>query len=182
MNGLLHQIASGIASGAIYASVALALVMIYQATHHVNFAQGEMATLSTFVALTLIRAGVPFWGAFVLTILLSFALGVAVERILMRPMMNAPVLSSVGVFIGLLLMINALDGWIFGFTIKSFPSPFHAGHPLLGGYVSPHEIGETGSPSSCCCWCGCSSATPRWGSRCGQRRTTRSPRGCAVCG
>ena len=144
MNGLLHQIASGIASGAIYASVALALVMIYQATHHVNFAQGEMATLSTFVALTLIQAGVPFWGAFVLTILLSFALGVVVERILMRPMMNAPVLSSVGVFIGLLLMINALDGWIFGFTIKSFPSPFHAAHPLLGGYVSPHEIGETG--------------------------------------
>jgi branched-chain amino acid transport system permease protein len=144
MNGLLHQIASGIASGAIYASVALALVMIYQATHHVNFAQGEMATLSTFVALTLIHAGVPFWGAFVLTILLSFALGVVVERILMRPMMNAPVLSSVGVFIGLLLAINALDGWIFGFTIKSFPSPFHAAHPLLGGYVSPHEIGETG--------------------------------------
>ncbi len=144
MNGLLHQIASGIASGAIYASVALALVMIYQATHHVNFAQGEMATLSTFVALTLIHAGVPFWGAFVLTILLSFALGVVVERILMRPMMNAPVLSSVGVFIGLLLVINALDGWIFGFTIKSFPSPFHAAHPLLGGYVSPHEIGETG--------------------------------------
>ncbi len=144
MNGLLHQIASGIASGAIYASVALALVMIYQATHHVNFAQGEMATLSTFVALTLIRAGVPFWGAFALTILLSFALGVVVERILMRPMMNAPVLSSVGVFIGLLLVINALDGWIFGFTIKSFPSPFHAAHPLLGGYVSPHEIGETG--------------------------------------
>ena len=144
MTGLLHQIASGVASGAIYASVALALVMIYQATHHVNFAQGEMATLSTFVALTLIHAGVPFWVAFVLTVALSFALGVAVERVLMRPMMNAPVLSSVGVFIGLLLTINALDGWIFGFTIKAFPSPFHSRHPLLGGYVSAHEIGSTG--------------------------------------
>ncbi len=144
MTGLLHQIASGVASGAIYASIALALVMIYQATHHVNFAQGEMATLSTFVALTLINAGVPFWLAFVITVVLSFALGVVVERVLMRPMMNAPVLSSVGVFIGLLLTINALDGWIFGFTIKSFPSPFHAKHPLLGGYVSAHEIGSTG--------------------------------------
>jgi branched-chain amino acid transport system permease protein len=144
VNGLLHQLASGIASGAIYASVALALVMIYQATHHVNFAQGEMATLSTFVALTLIHAGVPFWAAFVLTVVLSFILGVAVERVLMRPVMDAPVLTSVGVFIGLLLLINALDGWIFGFTIKSFPSPFHAAHPLLGGFVSPHEIGETG--------------------------------------
>ena len=144
MNGLLHQIASGVASGAIYASVSLALVMIYQATHHVNFAQGEMATLSTFVALTLIHAGVPFWVAFAVTVALSFVLGVLVERVLMRPVMNAPVLTSVGVFIGLLLVINALDGWIFGFTIKSFPSPFHSAHPRLGGYVSPHEIGETG--------------------------------------
>ena len=144
MNGLLHQISSGIASGAIYASVSLALVMIYQATHHVNFAQGEMATLSTFVALTLIHAGVPFWAAFAITVVLSFGLGVAVERVLMRPVMNAPVLTSVGVFIGLLLVINALDGWIFGFTIKAFPSPFHSAHPLLGGLVSPHELGETG--------------------------------------
>jgi branched-chain amino acid transport system permease protein len=140
---LLHQIASGIASGAIYASVALALVMIYQATHHVNFAQGEMATLSTFVCLTLIQAGIPFWVAFVVALLLSFAFGAVVERVLMRPMMDAPVLASVGVFIGLLLIINALDGWIFGYTIKPFPSPFHSAHAMLGGYVSPHEIGAT---------------------------------------
>jgi branched-chain amino acid transport system permease protein len=144
VNGLLHQIASGVASGAIYASVALALVMIYQATHHVNFAQGEMATLSTFLCLTLIEAGIPFWVAFVIAVVLSFIFGVIVERILMRPMLEAPVLSSVGVFIGLLLVINALDGWIFGYTIKPFPSPFHASHALLGGYVSPHEIGATG--------------------------------------
>ena len=57
MEGVLHQVLSGIANGGIYASVALALVMIYQATHHVNFAQGEMATLSTYIALTLINAG-----------------------------------------------------------------------------------------------------------------------------
>jgi len=144
VNGLLHQIASGVASGAIYASVALALVMIYQATHHVNFAQGEMATLSSYVALTLIHAGVPYWVAFALAVALSFVLGVAVERVLMRPVMNAPVLTSVGVFIGLLLVINALDGWIFGYTIKAFPSPFHSALPLAGGLVSPHELGETG--------------------------------------
>ncbi len=144
MNGLLHQIASGVASGAIYASVALALVMIYQATHHVNFAQGEMATLSSYVALTLIHVGIPYWVAFALAVALSFVLGVMVERVLMRPVMNAPVLTSVGVFIGLLLVINALDGWIFGYTIKAFPSPFHSAHPLAGGLVSPHELGETG--------------------------------------
>ena len=62
--GVIHQIMSGIATGGIYASVALALVMIYQATHHVNFAQGEMATFSTYIALTFINAGLPYWVAF----------------------------------------------------------------------------------------------------------------------
>jgi len=61
---------------------------------------------------------------------------------LMRPMMSAPVLSSVGVFIGLLLIINACSGWFFGYTIKSFPSPFPS-QPMLGGYVSGHELGST---------------------------------------
>ena len=106
MEGLAHQIMAGIATGGIYASVALALVMIYQATHHVNFAQGEMATLSTFIALSLIQAGIPYWVAFLATIAISFAIGVAVERLLMRTVQNAPVLTHVGVFIGLLLIIG----------------------------------------------------------------------------
>jgi branched-chain amino acid transport system permease protein len=84
--GVLHQIISGIATGGIYASVALALVMIYQATHHMNFAQGEMATFSTYIALTLINAGLPYWVAFFATVAISFVIGVVIERILMRPM------------------------------------------------------------------------------------------------
>ena len=107
MEGLIHQVISGIATGGIYASVSLALVMIYQATHHINFAQGEMATFSTYITLTLINLGLPYWAAFFLAVAVSFCIGVAIERILMRPMMNAPMLSSVGVFIGLLLIINA---------------------------------------------------------------------------
>lgn len=142
MQGFIHQVMSGIANGSIYASVALALVMIYKATHHINFAQGEMATFSTFVALMLINAGVPYWAAFLLTLAISFAAGMVIERLLMRPMMNAPVLSSVGVFIGLLLVINACSGWFFGYTIKSFPSPFPS-QPMLNGYVSGHELGST---------------------------------------
>ncbi|WP_428492275.1 branched-chain amino acid ABC transporter permease [Rhodopila sp.] len=140
--GVIHQIMSGIATGGIYASVALALVMIYQATHHVNFAQGEMATFSTYIALTFINAGFPYWIAFVLAVALSFVIGVAIERILMRPLADAPVLASVGVFIGLLLVINAMSGWIFDYTIKRFPSPF-PDHPMLGGYLSGHELGST---------------------------------------
>jgi branched-chain amino acid transport system permease protein len=143
MQGLAHQLVAGIATGGIYAAVALALVMIYQSTHHVNFAQGEMATFSTYIALTLVEAGLPFWLAFLATVAISFAIGVAIERLLMRPMAKAPELVIVGVFIGLLLIVNNLTGWVFGFTNRAFPSPFESDRPLLGGLVSGHELGST---------------------------------------
>jgi branched-chain amino acid transport system permease protein len=141
METFLHQVFSGLATGGIYASIALALVMIHQSTHLVNFAQGEMAMFSTYMAWAMIDAGVPYWGAFVLTILLSFAGGIAIERLIIRPMADAPVLASVVVFIGLLVIFNSVAGWIFTYTVKSFPSPFPA-EPLWGnGYVSTHELG-----------------------------------------
>ncbi len=142
LQGVMHQVMSGIATGGIYASVALALVMIYQATHHVNFAQGEMATFSTYIALTLINFGLPYWVAFAGAVVVSFVIGVGIERLLMRPMANAPVLASVGVFVGLLLIINSLSGWFFDYTIKQFPSPF-PDRPMLGGFLSGHELGST---------------------------------------
>ncbi|MBV9750772.1 MAG: branched-chain amino acid ABC transporter permease [Acetobacteraceae bacterium] len=135
-----HQILSGIATGGIYASLALALVMIYQSTHHVNFAQGEMATFSTFIAYTLVTAGVPYWAAFLITVAVSFVLGVGIERVLLRPVAGAPELTMVGVFIGLLLIFNALSGWIWDYTIKPFPSPF-GDRALFGGVISSHELG-----------------------------------------
>src|SRR3712207_7402525 len=110
MEGLPHQLVAGIATGGIYASLALALVMIYQATHHVNFAQGEMATFSTYIALTLIQAGLPYLVAFLLTVAVSFAIGVAIGRLLKRPGEDAPVLTHVGVFIRLLLIVGHPKG------------------------------------------------------------------------
>ena len=77
MEAFLHQVLAGLATGGIYASLALALVMIYQATHLVNFAQGEMAMFSTYIAWSLINAGVPYWPAFLLTVAFRFVLGVA---------------------------------------------------------------------------------------------------------
>jgi branched-chain amino acid transport system permease protein len=142
LEGFIHQVISGIATGGIYASVALALVMIYQATHHVNFAQGEMATFSTYITLTLINIGLPYWVAFVAAVAISFAIGVAIERLLMRPVANAPVLTSVGVFVGLLLIVNSLTGWFFDYTIKQFPTPF-PDKPMMGGFLSGHELGST---------------------------------------
>ena len=73
MHEFLQQVFSGLAAGSVYASVALALVMIYRSTDLVNFAQGEMAMFSTYIAWTLVNAGLPFWGAFALTLAVSFA-------------------------------------------------------------------------------------------------------------
>jgi branched-chain amino acid transport system permease protein len=144
MEALLHQIFSGLANGIIYGSVALALVMIYQATHHINFAQGEMATFSTFVAWALIQAGWPYWGAFFFTVVISFVGGVVVQRAVLRPLEKAPVLTNVIVFIGLLLIFNALSGWIFDHTIKAFASPFPKDSALASRYFSAHQLGSAG--------------------------------------
>jgi branched-chain amino acid transport system permease protein len=144
MNVLLHQVLSGLATGGIYASVALALVMIYQATHLVNFAQGQMAMFTTYIAWSLMQVGFPYWAAFFVTVALAFALGVLIERVIVQPVENAPILAVVIVFIGLLVIFNSLAGWIFSYTIKPFPSPFPTA-PLFGNsYVSSHELGSIG--------------------------------------
>jgi branched-chain amino acid transport system permease protein len=143
MEALLHQVLAGLATGGIYASLALALVMIYQATHLVNFAQGEMAMFTTYIAWTLINAGVPYWPAFFLTVAFAFVLGVLIERVVIRPVEQAPVLVVVVVFIALLLILNSVTGWIYTYTIKTFPSPFPA-QPIFGRYLSSHEFGAIG--------------------------------------
>jgi branched-chain amino acid transport system permease protein len=144
MDAFIHQVLAGLATGGIYASLALALVMIYQATHLVNFAQGELAMFATYIAWSLINAGVPYWGAFFLTVAFAFVLGVVIERVVIRPVENAPVLSVVVVFIALLVILNSVTGWIYTYTIKTFPSPFPE-QPLFGNkYMSSHEIGAIG--------------------------------------
>lgn len=143
MEAFLHQVLSGLATGGIYASLALALVMIYQSTHHINFAQGEMAMFSTYLAWTLVSAGMSWWAAFTLTVMASFVLGMLIERILIRPVEHAPVLTVVIVFIGLLVILNSVAGWIYTYTIKSFPSPFPS-ESVLGGLMSAHELGAIG--------------------------------------
>jgi branched-chain amino acid transport system permease protein len=140
MHEFLQQIFSGLAAGAIYASVALALVMIYRATDLVNFAQGEMAMFSTYIAWTLVNAGLPFWLAFVITLIVSFLGGMAIERVLIRPVENAPVLAAVVVTIGLLLIFNSVAGWIYSYTVQDFPSPF-PDRPLFGALLTTRDLG-----------------------------------------
>ena len=138
----LHQLASGLALGGIYAIMALALVMIYQATQLVNFAQGEMAMFSTYLAWKMIDSGWPYWFAFVATLAISFVGAVALERAVVRPFAKAPILASIIVFIGLAFIFNACAGWLFGYSVQSLDSPF-PGRPLFGvGYISAHELGS----------------------------------------
>jgi len=141
MYSLLQQLASGIAMGAIYACLGLALVMIYQSTHHINFAQGEMAMFSTFIAFLLLKWGLPYWAAGLITLAFGFVAGFAIERLVLRPLGEVPELSVIVVFIGLFVGINSLAGWIFGHQLEPFPSPFPDKVPGGTTLISGHELG-----------------------------------------
>jgi branched-chain amino acid transport system permease protein len=141
---LTNQVLAGIATGAIYACMALAVVMIYQAIDHLNFAQGEMAMFSTFIAWQLIQWGVPYWWSFLLTLIISFAGGILIERLLFKPLAKAPVLTNVAGFIALFAIVNSVAGLTWDFTIKQFPTPFGSA-PFLGSQlISTHQAGMIG--------------------------------------
>ena len=145
MELLGQQILAGIATGAIYACMALAVVMIYQAIDHLNFAQGEMAMFSTFIAFQLMLWGLPYWVAFPVTLVVSFIGGVLIDRVVFKPIHDAPILSHVVVFIALLAILNSTAGFIWDFTVKAFPSPFGSA-PLFGSsLISAHQAGMIGA-------------------------------------
>ncbi|MGA9328957.1 MAG: branched-chain amino acid ABC transporter permease, partial [Bradyrhizobium sp.] len=144
MELFVNQVLAGIATGAIYACMALAVVMIYQAIDHLNFAQGEMAMFSTFVSWQLMQWGVPYWGAFLLTLVFSFFGGILIERLLFKPLAKAPILTNVAGFIALFAIINSSAGLIWDFTIKEYPTPFGSS-PFLGSQlISTHQAGMIG--------------------------------------
>jgi branched-chain amino acid transport system permease protein len=144
MELFVQQVVSGLANGAIYALMALAVVMIYQTIHHLNFAQGEMAMFSTFIAWQMLAWGLPYWIAFIITIAVSFAGGFLIERVIFKPIHNAPVLSYIVAFIALFAIFNSLAGFIWEFTIKPFPTPFGKAPLLESGLLSMHQAGMIG--------------------------------------
>jgi len=101
----------------------------------INFAQGELAMFATFIAWQLIHMGLPVWAAFPLTIVIAFAGAVVLERTIIRPVERAPQLTIVIVTLGLLITTNGLAGWIWGYDLKSLPSPFPS-TPIQAGGVS----------------------------------------------
>ena len=142
MQELFQLLVSGIATGGIFASLALALVLIYNAMGLVNFAQGEMAMFATFMAYALISRGMSFWIAFPVTLALAFAGGIAVQRVVIRPVERAPVLSLVIITLGLATLVNGLAGFVWGYVPRSFPSPFPPDSiDLAGVFVSYRDMG-----------------------------------------
>jgi branched-chain amino acid transport system permease protein len=121
---LAQQIVVGLASGGVWATLALALVLIYRSTGVVNFAQGEMAMFSTYIAWSLVHHGLSYWAAFSLTIAISFVGGVAVERVVIRPVEDSPVLTVVIVTLGLFFVVNGAARWIWSPETRSLPNAF----------------------------------------------------------
>ena len=137
-----QQLAAGIREGAIYAGLALALVIIYRSTRVINFAQGEMATFTTFIAWSLMNRGLSFWTAFPVVLAIAFAGGVAIERVIMRPVENAPVITNVIVTLGLALGLNGLMVQIWGGANRQFTGPFSTRTINVGSVpISVQDIG-----------------------------------------
>ena len=144
MKEFVQVTVDGIAAGSIYGAVALALVMIYRTTGIVNFAQGEMAMFSTFVAWQLTESGLSLAPAILLTLGLSFAGGMLIERVIIRPVEGTDPLALVIVTLGLLILLNSAAGWIWGFNNRAFPGLFgDESVDLLGVRIAWESIGIT---------------------------------------
>jgi branched-chain amino acid transport system permease protein len=139
----MQQIVAGLASGGIYAALALALVIIHRSTGVINFAQGEMATLCTYIAWTLtVNHGWSYWPAFAATLVFSFVFGVATHRIVIRPVERGNVLRIVIVTIGLLIAINGFVTWQWSGEQRQLKSPFPTETYDIGGVaISAQDIG-----------------------------------------
>jgi branched-chain amino acid transport system permease protein len=138
----IQVIIDGLATGSLYGALAVAVVLIYRSTGIVNFAQGEMAMFSTFVAWGLLQAGLPLGLALLGTLVLSFVGGMLIERVIIRPVEGGEVLTLVIVTLGLYILLNSAAGWIWGFGNRAFPSVFgDSTIDVAGTSISVESIG-----------------------------------------
>jgi branched-chain amino acid transport system permease protein len=124
---------NGISTGSVYAAVALALVMIWRATRIVNFAQGGMLMITTFIASDVISSTGSYWLGFAVALASGLVLGAVIERLLIRRVEGGPPLNAVIVALGLLILLEAVAGMIWGNTPRSFPPAFSIRGYDVGG-------------------------------------------------
>jgi branched-chain amino acid transport system permease protein len=143
VNDFIEQVVAGVAAGGIYASLALALVLIYQAMGLINFAQGEFAMFSAFICFTLLEGlGLPYGAAFAISIGVAFIGALIIERVIVRPFERGSPLVILIVTLALFEIVNSLAGFIWGYSPRSFPSPFPARPINVGGVlISIQDLG-----------------------------------------
>ena len=107
-------------------------MLIYQATHIINFAQGAMGMMTTFIAFSLLNDGISYWWAFVAVLAVGFVLGAAVERILIRPLAGRSELNPVIVTIGLLIVLEGIAGAVYSNSSRGFPAAFSQNGLVVG--------------------------------------------------
>ena len=130
---LTSQVVSGLATGCVYALIALGFVLIFKATDVVNFAQGEFVMVSGFISYTLlIRGGLPYGLVLVLTVVASGFVGVALERVVVRPIMDAPIFSIVIATIGASIVLRSSAGILYGYDVLPLPTLFSKDPVRLG--------------------------------------------------
>jgi branched-chain amino acid transport system permease protein len=120
----LEYLFDGISNGAIYAALALALVMVFRGTGTINFAQGEMALFTTYIAWGLTTKNVPVILCLLIATVAGFVLGAVTERVLIRPIERKSLLATLIVLLGLFLALNSLDGILWGNENYSMASLF----------------------------------------------------------
>jgi len=144
MGKFVQLVVDGLSTGSVYAALALAIVLVHQATGLINFAQGGMAVLSAYVVWSLTEQGVPLIVAILLAIVFSIVLGAVVERWLMRRFERGDPDTAVVVTIGLLTLITGFAGWLWTYNNQQFPSLFSLDTvSFLGVSVSQRSIGTT---------------------------------------
>jgi branched-chain amino acid transport system permease protein len=143
MELFFNQLVNGISAGAIYAALALALVLIFRSTGLLNFAQGEMAMFSAFISWQLADLGLPMWLAILGSMAISAVGGAVIERTIIRPVGSDNLLAIVIITIGLFIFLNALAGWIYGTDGRNFESPFPNESWSIGGVnITADDIGN----------------------------------------
>ena len=137
MTAFFQAVVDGVITGTLYSLLGLAFVLIYRSTHFINFAQGEMATLTTFIGWTLLSTGIPYGVTFALVLLIGAALGGVIEGVVVRPALQMRSVNELTISVGLFLVIGAITVGIYGGDVRQIDAPIRGRPLVLAGLSIP---------------------------------------------